>query len=91
MSTNNECEFIEVQPGVWYYILEDYGAPKNAWDWRDDAEAYGPFDTFEAAYEHLGNNHANPGGFSRIHYTEGRKSDETEQKLIDSAVSPGRW
>jgi hypothetical protein len=68
MSTGCECSFIEVEPNKWYYILEDYNAPKNAWDWREYAEAFGPFPTEDAAFAHLRDNHANPGGSSSQHY-----------------------
>lgn len=82
MSTNNECEFVEVKPGKWYYVLEDYSAPKNAWDWREYATAYGPFKTEEAAATHLQRNHANPGGSFTLEYEEGFEPDSTLAKLI---------
>jgi len=62
MSTNSNCLFVQIKPDQWYYVLEDRSAPKNAWDWREYAEAYGPFPTEEGAHEHLHDNHANPGG-----------------------------
>jgi len=68
MSTNSECDFIEVEPNVWYYFLEDYNAPRNAWDWLEYACAYGPFTSFEAAHKDLGDNHANPGGYGMQPY-----------------------
>jgi hypothetical protein len=62
MSTNSECLFIQTKPDEWFYVLEHRNAPKNAWDWRENASAYGPFTTEDQANEHLRNNHANPGG-----------------------------
>jgi hypothetical protein len=63
MSTNSECHFFQWgEGGKWYYLLEDYNAPKNAWDWREYATCYGPFDTEEKADYALRNGHANPGG-----------------------------
>lgn len=93
MSTNSECAFIEVAKGKWYYLLEDYDAPKNAWDWRDHASAYGPFATEEAADQHLRDNHANPGGSWTRPLPEGvdaldMSKDETLAKLIQSARAP---
>ena len=64
MSTNSNCSILEVERGRWYYILEDYSAPKNAWDWREYATAYGPFASSDASIEHLHRYHANPGGYS---------------------------
>ena len=66
MSTGLNCEFIEPVENRWYYVLEDWGSPKGAWDWREYATAYGPFGSFEEARSHLDRNHANPGGYCRI-------------------------
>lgn len=52
MSQNRELEFIEPEPGKWYYLLEDYFAPKNSWDWREHARCYGPFPSQAAAEYH---------------------------------------
>jgi hypothetical protein len=76
MSTGLECEFIEFEPGDWYYLLEDYDAPRNAFDWREYATAYGPFSSTEAANAHLGDHHANPGGASITTYDARYSSDE---------------
>lgn len=85
MSTNSECEFVEVKPNEWYYILEHTHAPQNSWDWREYASCWGPFSTVDEAVGHLGKHHANPGGWSTDEYTEGRVSDEVEKKLIAGA------
>jgi hypothetical protein len=90
MSTNSECEFIEPVKDKWYYILEDYHAPKNAWDWHEHATAYGPFPTEDAAKQHLGDNHANPGGWSVQSFDPAYKPSATLQKLLDKAVKPTR-
>ncbi len=92
MSTNSNCEIIEIKTGKWYYILEDYNAPKNAWDWRDYATAYGPFRDEAAALEHLDQNHANPGGYSTSRLPMGTpeldlSKDATLARLIESADS----
>ena len=47
-----ELQFIEQAAGRWFYLLEDRGAPKDGWDWRESAKAFGPFQTLEAAQEH---------------------------------------
>jgi len=68
MSTGLECEFVWVnsteENGSWYYVLQDWSCPVEAWDWREYATAYGPFRSEEAANNHLQKNHANPGGYS---------------------------
>lgn len=69
MSTNQECLFLE-WGGRWYYILEHYNAPKNAWDWMDNATTYGPFASEELANWHLKHNHANPGGSHTVREAE---------------------
>lgn len=62
MSTNSECMFFQWNQGEWYYVIEDANSMENAWDWREFATCYGPFNTKEQANEHLYQNHANPGG-----------------------------
>jgi hypothetical protein len=62
MSTGLECEFVKWNEKEWYYILESWDSPKGAWDWREYANAYGPFTSQEAADDDLRANHANPGG-----------------------------
>lgn len=85
MSTGLNCSFIEVKPGEWWYILEQGSAPKNAWDWREYADAYGPFTSEDLAKTHLRNNHANPGGWDVREYVEGFAPDKVLQSLLDAA------
>lgn len=88
MSTGLECEFIEAKRDQWYYLLENGSAPKNAWDWREYATAYGPFPSENAAEEHLDENHANPGGFFTHKLPPGQDHavlDDTVTKLIAKA------
>lgn len=96
MSTGLNREILQVTPDKWYYIIEDYNAPKNSWDWREYAGAYGPFPTEMAAREHLDRFQANPGGYSvealganvdRLHYEEpGHKDyDKVLVQLISEA------
>lgn len=85
MSTGSECEFIEVEPDEWYYILEHMHAPKNAGDWRDYATGYGPFRSRQTANIHLCDHHANPGGHSVQPYVDGFKPDATLAELIRDA------
>ena len=46
----------------WFYVLEDWNAPEEAFDWHDYATAYGPFESYEEANQHLIDKHPNPGG-----------------------------
>jgi hypothetical protein len=85
MSTGLECSFVEVKPGEWWYLLESGFAPKNAWDWREFADAYGPFKTEDEASEHLRKNHANPGGSSLCPYEDGYQPDDVMKKLMEEA------
>lgn len=85
MSTGCNCLFIEVAEKEWYYILEDTYAPKNSWDWREHANAYGPFTSEGRARDHLFNNHANPGGSMTESYTEGYTPDELETQMFAEA------
>jgi hypothetical protein len=56
MSTALGCHFLHVKEG-WFYRLEQYAH-------REEYDIYGPFVSFEAAYDHLRCYQANPGGFS---------------------------
>lgn len=85
MSTGLECEFLEFVPGEWFYLLEDWSAPKSSWDWREFSTAYGPFRTYEEACEHLRANHSNPGGHSVSPYTDQFAPDAIVRKLIKEA------
>jgi hypothetical protein len=62
MSTNSNCFIVQTRPDEWFYVLERRNAPKNCGDWREYADAYGPFETEEQSNEHLRRYHANPGG-----------------------------
>lgn len=87
MSTGLECELIEEAEGVWWYVLMDYDCPRNAWDWREFASAYGPFKDEDETLEHLRDNHANPGGYSTGSYKDGSFTpDEVFAKLKTEAA-----
>lgn len=95
MSTGCECQFLEIERDRWYYLLEDCNAPKNSWDWREHATAYGPFSSQELAEKHLRDNHANPGGSSVTELPPGQdkvdlSSDETLRQLIETAQTSRR-
>ena len=87
MSTGCECQFVEYEEGRWYYLLERMGASPNAWDWREEATAYGPFPSLDAARTSLSDNHANPGGHFVISNAELRK-DEVLERLVENAWEP---
>jgi hypothetical protein len=85
MSTGLECLIREIEPGQWYYILERWDSPKGAFDWREYADAFGPFPTEEAAITHLQSHHANPGGWWTGKY-DGRPLDDVMKKLVKEAT-----
>lgn len=84
MSTGYECNFIEPEPGRWYYVLQRGDCPVGAWDWREYANCFGPFASYEAADDHLRANHANPGGGTIINHERYRPGDVWD-KLIAEA------
>jgi hypothetical protein len=88
MSTGLECNFIEIKPNQWYYLLENWGSPKGGWDWREYATAYGPFTDEGSADQHLRDHHANPGGSSTSAYDENYTPDKVMQRLIAEAIDP---
>lgn len=85
MSTGLACAFIEYAPGDWYYLLENDDAPSGAFDWHEYATAYGPFPSTDAADDHLGDNHANPGGYTVATYDGRRSADEVLTARIADA------
>lgn len=87
MSTGCECLFFQWEPDEWYYLLEDYNAPKNSWDWRGHATCYGPFGSKDAAVAHLDANHANPGGWSTD--TSPNKDNPVLQRHVQEAKQRG--
>jgi hypothetical protein len=89
MSTGLSCEFLEPKPGEWFYILERGSAPKSAWDWREFADAYGPFTSYPAAQKHLHQNHANPGGWSTYGHAD-FKMDQCYERLFLHARADSR-
>jgi hypothetical protein len=87
VSSGLNCSFIEPAPGCWYYLLENWDAPKGAFDWREFATGYGPFASFEQADEHLSDNHSNPDGYSVTDHAE-YKTDAVLEELIANAQAP---
>ena len=90
MSTGCHCLIVEYRPGQWYYVLERGSAPKCSWDWREYADAYGPFPTADAAINNLDRNHANPGGWCQIEYTPELDTDTVLGGLVAVAYAPRR-
>lgn len=86
MSTGLECLFVEREDNKWYYILENYDAPKDAWSWLDYATAYGPFCSFKSAKKHLDDNHANPGGYSVIKSEHYKQFSESRRNQYDDLL-----
>lgn len=85
MSSELECAIIEAHPDEWYYLLQSPDSPAQCWDWREFADAFGPFATSEEAREHLHAHHANPGGHSLATYVTGREPDQVLAGLIAEA------
>ncbi|WP_107661227.1 hypothetical protein [Nocardia suismassiliense] len=70
MSRHLNCQQIEVEPGRWYYLIEDPDADpedtayeiadeenpdQSCSDWRRTAGVYGPFPTEEALAQNMNN------------------------------------
>lgn len=83
MSTGLNCTFIETK-GEWFYLLEDWDAPKMAWDWREYATAYGPFASDDEAHDHLRRHHANPGGANLDRYGDRPLDEVTTQRIAEA-------
>lgn len=66
-------------------MLEQTTSPRNAWDWKEYADCFGPFATSDAAYHEL-DFHSNPGSFSTVDYAPGNRT--TYQALLDKVQEP---
>lgn len=73
MSQQRDCQFFEAAPNLWYLLLDNSGIA-NAWDWRENAECFGPFSTLESATAEL-DNHSNPGGWTVVTNENFRRDD----------------
>lgn len=87
MSTNSECEIVGLDNGQWFWVLEDYNAPKNAWDWREYASCGGPYSTADRAHADMLRGRANPGGHGKTEMTVGQAmADKVLRELIEGAL-----
>ncbi|MCV9963896.1 hypothetical protein OIU34_18630 [Pararhizobium sp. BT-229] len=84
MSSGKECMIFENQPAEWYYALESDFSDGDEWDWREDASAYGPFPSYEAACDHLSAHHSNPGGHTMVDFAD---LERERDKVIDQLVA----
>lgn len=88
MSVSRECAFVEYKPNQWYLLLarDEHGEL-----YPSTADAWGPFDNFQAADDYL-ENFSNPGGYY-IHRFDNSFS-KYEEQLIAGAQRPystGWW
>ena len=86
MSTGYECQIRELRPGRWYYVLQRGDCPVGADDWTEHADVVGPYASAAAAEEGLGENEANPGGWTVLRYAPGPRGDA----LLARAREPWR-
>ena len=88
MSTGLECEFVEYTPGTWYYVLQYKFPSAQEEDWWDYAHAFGPFASYDAAWDHLRRTQPNPGGHLYSEYDPQYMGLETLRNLIAEAEDP---
>jgi hypothetical protein len=85
MSSGKECMIFENEPNEWYYALESGFGDEDAFDWREEASAYGPFPTYDAACDHLAANHQNPGGHTMMEHAD-FEQDQVTERLVQEAA-----
>lgn len=83
---SQEMVVVETENREWFYILEDKGAPKDSWDWREYATAYGPFPDIEKALEHEYDSDSDTSGYEIIGYGV-KPLDKTDLDLIAKATA----
>jgi len=85
VSREPECAIVEVEPGQWFYAIDLYGDHEELiWDWRDNAKAFGPFDSELEAKEHMASNRVSPRFVSVLSYLE-FEMDSKWRRLIEEA------
>jgi len=82
MSVSRECAFVEYKPDKWYLLL---ARDEHDELYPGEADAYGPFSTYEDAQGYL-ENFSNPGAYW-VHRYDGKFSIYEEQ-LIARAEKP---
>lgn len=83
-----ELHFVERANGKWFYLLERRDAPKDAWDWLDYAEVFGPFASYEEAAEHEYRSDSDTSGATVIHFkARGKQDFAAEDRLIDQFLA----
>lgn len=88
MSTGLECHYVEAEPNAWYWLL---ATSKDGWSWLDEATVVGPFPTHDAAWKHLRDHEANPGGSSRFPYDPASELGKGHKKALARAQTPRQY
>jgi hypothetical protein len=92
MSSGLELNFVEFQPGAWYWIRQSSFCPVECWDWREhDPDVVGPFASYEAADESYCANERNTGGCSIIDYGPKHAQDKALVAAIAAATAPTKY
>ncbi len=86
MSLSYELNYIERHPNKWFYVMQRPYGPMNAWDWREDAFAVGPFRTEQDAMDHHYKKQIHNGGSTHISNSEYHE-DEIFKTLLDNAFA----
>jgi hypothetical protein len=84
--SSKSCLYIEVEPDVWFYLAENEDSPEEAWDWREYATAFGPFDGLGDAMNHRAENRSDISGCEIRHYDADRPKAEIVRAKIDEAL-----
>ena len=79
--------FVEAADGQWFYILENEGAPKDAWDWIEFSQCFGPFPTLEDAQDDEYRSDSDTSGAEVLHFkARGKKSFDAVDRMIADRV-----
>ena len=84
MSSGADCTFYEPRPGEWYLSLQQWPYGENP-----GYDLYGPFASFDRAYDYLNDNFQNPGAFCTFDFNKDRMiTEEAYQKMKADAKPP---
>ncbi len=81
------CIYIENEDSTWFYLAENEDSPEDAWDWREYATAFGPFDSLEEAADHRVDNRPDVSGCEIRRHNPSAPLPEIVREKIDEAMA----
>lgn len=92
MSIDKECEFVQISTHEWFYLIGPQ--KKRHWgkeDWREQAQAFGPFHSSTHAADHLNRSQSGVRGYLLHYLPDGRQElNWEEEPLLQKLIQQSR-